>query len=130
MARFSMGADEMTMGRKIHTDNTFESPSDLRDWLTVERKFVRLATKRRLQEAAELAELVNAYAAGSLTAKKAREKVQAYIIRWPGVLCLDRDIAIRIESEATGFEPNPTGETPYRPHHANKTQVSQRQHRR
>jgi|ERR1700722_8000024 len=90
----------------------FESPRDLRDWLSVERKLVRVTSQRRIKEASDL---VAAYETGKLTSRQAKKQFAAYAIRWPNRLCLDESTEIEIEAEVTGFEPNPTGKTPYRP---------------
>ena len=108
----SMDATQPSPDSVSSEAEAFESAEGLQDWLILEERSVRIAAKRRIQEARDF---VHAYQNGLITPTEAKEKFRLYAIRWPSRLCLDTIVESEMETEATGFEPNPTGQTPYRP---------------
>jgi hypothetical protein len=113
---------DATVDEETRNDSdSFElTPPDMRLWLTHERKFVRLMSERRIQEATDL---VVSYDSGLLTSEDVAMKWREYHSRWPGRICLDRKTEEEIENEATGFEMNPTGESIYRPRSSKRRQL-------
>ena len=72
------------------------SPEEMRDWLKVESRKVRLAADRRIKEATAI---VEEYVAGRLTRDEANRRVDEHETKW-GECADDPSLAGEIHNEA------------------------------
>jgi hypothetical protein len=77
-------------------DENLYSPDEMKEWLRLEIRQIRLASARRIEEASSL---VEAYASGDLNRLDANERLGEYEEKW-GEVAKDLEVASELHEQA------------------------------